>query len=97
MTQPDTSISEETKPHNPYAFPLPMSVGPSGDLYDATQTDPGMTLRDYFAIKAPVTMADAERTLKDEDAGFVSYGTLYKRLAQMQYFYADQMLKTRTL
>lgn len=67
---------------NPAAFPC---VG----------TADGMTLRDYFAIHAPVTMADAERTLKDENAGFVSYATIYKRLSQMQFAYADAMMVTR--
>jgi len=53
------------------------------------------TLRDFFAVHAPITMAEAQKTLDDEGAGFVSYGKIYKRLAQMQLAYADAMLQER--
>lgn len=76
---------------------FPMCCNNAGDAeYAAKNGYGGMTLRDYFAIRAPVTIADAERTLNDEDAGFVSWGTIMKRLCQMQLAYADVMLKTRT-
>lgn len=39
-----------TKPDDNPAFPQPVAIGPSGDLY-LTEL-PGMTLRDYFAAAA---------------------------------------------
>ncbi len=41
------------------AFPLPVAVGPSGDLYDASEADPGMSLRDWFAGQALVACMKA--------------------------------------
>lgn len=95
MAAMEGTIQMIDKPHNPYAFPLPMTVGPSGDLYDATQTDPGMGLRDYFAASSPIAMADAEKSLASEGHNTVSHAQIYKRLAQMRYAYADAMLTER--
>lgn len=81
----------DDKPENPPAFPLPLGAMNAAEPSESG----GIFLRDYFAIHAPVTMQDAERTLKDENAGFVSYAQIYKRLSQMQYAYADAMLRTR--
>lgn len=81
---------------NPPAFPRPAYAGTDDPHtpFPHHEQD-GMTLRDYFAAAAPMTLADAERTLKDEGAGFVSYGKIYRRLAQMQLAYADAMLEER--
>lgn len=57
----------------------------------------GMTLRDYFAAKAPITLSDVCRIMgqdfsphKDDDLE-VLLGTM----AELRYEYADAMLKAR--
>lgn len=55
----------------------------------------GMSLRDYFAAHAPITLEDAERDL---DAGNeVTSDVILTWLAQMRYAYADAMLVARAV
>lgn len=84
-----TELIDE-KPENPLAYPRNKWTPDNQDVSE------GLFLRDYFAIRAPITISDAERSLKDENAGFVSYGDIMKRLSQMQFAYADAMLKARS-
>lgn len=81
------------------AFPLPMAVGPAGDLYDASQTDPGMSLRDYFAGQALAghwsqSNPDLVRNMAEAaDENFD--GDIADMLAAAAYKAADSMLKAR--
>lgn len=51
-----------------------------------------MTLRDYFAAHAPITLADAVEHLGERKS---TYGGAIATLAQMRTAYADAMLKAR--
>ena len=83
---------------NPSAFPL-------NATNDATPgafcPDPGMTLRDYFAAQAPVTLFDAAMScgwdsLAAANMGQDSYrATLWAVMTLMRYEYADAMLSAR--
>lgn len=66
------------------AFPLPMAVSVAGDLYDASQTDPGMTLRDWLAGQAIVGILAQPIDDGQEDD--------YLTLARAAYGIADAML-----
>ena len=72
-------MSEQTKDGGS-AFPLPMAVSTAGDLYDASQTDPGMSLRDYFAGQALTALVPGDSP--DIKANYA-------------YLLADAMLKAR--
>lgn len=67
------------------AFPQPLTVGPSDDVYPAY---PGMTLRDYFAAHALAGLCTAqpqEGEWRTEPSG----------AAIAAYIYADAMIAAR--
>jgi hypothetical protein len=87
-----------TKPDGGYAFPLPLAVGPSGDLYEAQRyTSGGMTLRDYFAAQALTAIIHVQETsgsvakMGDVMSGVRAGG----HEARTAYAYADAMLAER--
>ena len=56
----------------------------------------GMTLRDYFAAHAPITMADATKTLFDSGTkDEVTVMDVINILSKMRFAYADAMLLER--
>ena len=59
----------------------------------------GMTLRDYFAANAPITLADVYHTFFENkpDIGNPNKELLIKCFAEIRYQYADAMLKARQL
>jgi hypothetical protein len=59
----------------------------------------GMTLRDYFAAKAPITWQDAIEyldTYGGEVVGLWTRGQIMETLVLLQIEYADYMLKARS-
>ena len=60
-----------------------------------TQTHGGMTLRQYYAAHAPITMADAQRTLLDWGRKVSTVADILDMLAQLRFLYADEMIKAR--
>lgn len=84
---------------NPPAFPTIGSVAYNSDW----QTEDGMTLRDWFAGKAPVTLFDAAIAcgwsgLEAANMGQDSYrATLWAVMTLMRYEYADAMLAERSV
>jgi len=88
------------------AFPLPISVGPSGDVYHAAAwASGGMSLRDYFAAHAPQhrvefdtidQMLDFLGTKNVTPGGMVGNAIdAAKVQAKLAYIYADAMLAAR--
>lgn len=69
------------------AFP---SHGTMGEV-----TCEGMTLREYFAAHAPITMSEAELAIKA--IGEVNYTgeQIMKMLCTLRWLYADTMLEAR--
>jgi hypothetical protein len=65
------------------AFPQPLAIGPSDDMYPAY---PGMTLRDWFAGQALAMMIPAYVNLPDSA----------ELLARRSYAVADAMIEERT-
>lgn len=66
--------------------------------YSGGRFEGGMTLRDYFAAKAPFTLQNAiehrnNRVNRPNKA--TAYEDALRILAQMSYAYADEMLKAR--
>lgn len=70
---------------NPPAFPVDCNTNPDCDAA-------GMTLLDYFAAHAPITMSEALESLPK---GEVSHADIFKRISQMRFAYAEAMLKAR--
>jgi len=81
------------------AFPAPLETALMAGLKPSNGAL-GMTLRDYFAANAPITVADAMVAVAADSA---SIGTLQKSararvmamLAEMRLEYADAMLAAR--
>ena len=67
----------------PSAFPLPIAVSSAGDLFDASEADPGMELRDYFACAAMQGHMANSKCMPDSTIG------------EMAYTVADKMMKAR--
>lgn len=57
------------------------------------QNTSGMSLRQYYAAHAPITLDDAVQGLQDNGITQPKYGQIMKHLAQMRTAYADEMLK----
>jgi hypothetical protein len=78
------------KPENPLAFPFAENGNPFGNYH-------GMTLRDYLAAHAPITLADVYHTFFDNkpDIGEPNTELLMKAFAKVRYQYADAMLEAR--
>ena len=74
------------------AFPSPGYPG------DANYTLPleGMSLRDWLAANAPISLADAMQYCRETRKQF-DYEQVFKTLCQMQLVYADTMLKAMSL
>ncbi|WP_417585391.1 hypothetical protein [Pelagibacterium sp.] len=68
----------------------------SGNEIRKTLPSPGISVRDYFAAHAPITMADAKLALEDIGEKVFSGDQLMEMLAQMRGLYADAMLADRT-
>ena len=62
---------------------------------DPKGTSNGRTLRDEFAMHAPITLADARQAVEETGATDVTGGMLLQLLAQMRWRYADAMLAER--
>jgi hypothetical protein len=82
---------------NPQAFPRPYSHderpngGYEGDRVETFQLQDGMTLRDYFAAKAMITLLDIDLPIKRDESIFAYFDTTAVRA----YMIADAMLKER--
>ena len=80
-----------TENHNPPAFPT-IEMHPHGlDL-----TSPGMTLRDYFAAHAPISMQDVcdwLDTYGGECVGPWSPKLVMETMASLRFNYAEAMLE----
>lgn len=74
---------------NENAFPIPMAIGPGGDVYQAY--DKGMSLRDWFAGQAlaGILAGGFADTIPHDDIGGG------RDAADYAYQYADAMLKAR--
>lgn len=73
---------------------------PTGEEHGFNNGEPGMTLRDYFAAKAPVTTMDAMIACGFDSASIgtlntESMRTTLKMLAIMRGAYADEMIAER--
>ena len=74
------------------AFPRPTEITQDPHLdYSQTEhwikSEPGMTLRDYFAIRAPLESIEVEAENGEN---------WYEAMARVSYEYADAMLKVRS-
>lgn len=74
------------------AFPIPNDPRPG-----AYEAHPGMSLRDYFAATAPITMAEVVQYYRryphiNVD---VERGAFLSLMADLRYQYADAMLAAR--
>ena len=74
----------------PSAFPLPIAVSSAGDLFDASEADPGMELRDYFAGQALASMEPPKIYV-----GVDQTKLAFDAHAQKAYLIADTMMKER--
>jgi hypothetical protein len=85
---------ETKKLINPNAFPTPMETGYEyNDKGERTDTQEGMTLRDYFAAKSLGNLLPENPT---GCYGGYSIGVNdIKAIAEMSYLIADAMLKVR--
>jgi hypothetical protein len=92
--------NKEKKTGGP-AFPCEFVAFESGEVgnnFEIKEQSEGMTLRDYFAAHAPVTLEDAKQCwdnmpLRREDNNFSpTYGELFEVLASMRNAYAKTML-----
>lgn len=95
------------------AFPQPLSFSPNGEAVTAGMyfpEGPGMTLRDYFASKAPPPPKSFERASWSEmkivpapemgpgyvkEAWVTSHETDADYIARWNFTYADAMLRAR--
>lgn len=69
-----------------------------GEQYGAWEwydTGKGMSLRDYFAAHAPITLDDARDVMESTGRTSFTWEELIDTLAQMRVKYADTMLKER--
>lgn len=76
------------------AFPRPIVCSPMGDLVYAF---PGMSLRDYFAADAPITVWDAQMALNKGTTAIGSLPSLarkevFEMMAKLRFEYADAMV-----
>lgn len=55
----------------------------------------GMTLRDYFAAHAPVTIDDAVHALQCVGNNDPTGGEIFLMMSAMRFGYADAMIETR--
>lgn len=57
----------------------------------------GMSLRDYFAAMAPISVQDAVEWLDQNKTpgSIISWADIMEQLAKLRYRYADAMLKER--
>lgn len=69
------------------AFPRPYSRDDRSDHFDPDYAQEGMSLRDYFAAKAPSAPIDFPYANGESDS--------YQRQVRWNYFYADAMLVER--
>lgn len=67
---------------------IEISEGPEG--FKLATCEDGMTLRDYFAAHAPLTLEDALRGQTE-----ITLKQALKRIAHLRYIYADGMLEAR--
>lgn len=70
------------------AFPGPVNV----EAKQVWAQYPGVSMRDYFAAHAPITVADAMKSFEEAK---LTHAQLFKRIAQMRYAYADAMIAAR--
>ena len=70
-----------------YAYP--------GREYETRPFSMGMTLRDYFAADAPISLEDAQNDMYGQEG--VTWEQVLTRLAQMRFAYADAMLCAREI
>lgn len=69
------------------AFPLPLG---NAQIDKSVQ---GMTLRQYYAAHAPITLVDAQNAIKLEGGNIhLTGGQVLKFLALMRWRYADDMI-----
>jgi len=74
------------------AFPIHPGAAMDGQLVRETQ---GMTLRDYFAAHAPITLQDAIWAMQQIGETVKTGEELITFFAQLRLAYADAMLKER--
>lgn len=67
--------------------------GPAFPYHDSYRS--GMSLRDYFAAHAPITLDDARDAMESMGRTSYTWEELIHTLAQMRFGYADDMLKER--
>jgi hypothetical protein len=70
------------------AFPSPAPIHPNA-------TNGGMTLRDYFAAHAPVTLEDVMEFGFTRDGGRKGRENFMVMWAKLRYEYADAMIAAR--
>ena len=83
------------------AFPLPIAGCNDGGVYNVAEQSGGelvgMTLRDYFAAKAPISYEEVEHVYGSEmptdDVGRTAW---FAVRALLMYAHADAMLTERT-
>jgi hypothetical protein len=92
-------MSENTKPDGGPAFPCiePTMTGISSDGEERYENEAhgGMTLRDYFAAKAPLDVADANDLFYRENGRNPRHSEMLMVLATLRYSYADAMIAAR--
>jgi len=95
MDEPDlTAIDRAMQPRKPdggQAFPVPAGNFSGGESWSS---DNGMSLRDYFAAKAPTMPRHAFEELDRAGTGS-SAPWMARRLAAWAYLFADAMLAER--
>lgn len=84
-----------SEPENPLAFPSHGLLHRNGQALPYVSCQ-GMTLLDFFAAHAPISLRDAQRSLPRDGCIEVTHADLFRRLAQMRYAYADAMLRARS-
>lgn len=77
------------------AFPQPCDETGACSNNEYGQVGGGVTLRDYFAAHAPVTMSDAELAIKAIGESNYTGEQLMKMLCSIRWLYADTMLEAR--
>lgn len=85
---------EDGGPENPPAFPSAIAVGPAGDVYHGFD---GMTLLDYFAGQALVTLGVTNPNLPGDPAkAWPEPEVLAERRAAWAYLQARAMIAQRS-
>jgi hypothetical protein len=59
---------------------------------ESVETWGGLTKREYYAARAPISLDDARDSLKNDGHSLVRVSEILRRLAQMRFAYADAMI-----